>query len=235
MNTKNKTLCIIPARGGSKRIPRKNIRKFLNKPIIEYSISKALESKLFDVVMVSTDDSEIAEIAKLAGADVPFLRSVKNSNDHAGTAEVILEVLEEYSKTDRKFDFVCCIYPTAPFVTVENLQIAYKMLNNEKTEGVFPIVKYSYPVQRSLEILDNRVYMVHPENYQARSQDLKPIYHDSGQFYFLQCNSFSDQKKLFLKNSMFIELSELEVQDIDNEGDWKLAELKYKLLLNGIK
>lgn len=224
-----KNIAIIPARGGSKRIPRKNIKLFMGKPIIAYSIEAALQSCLFDEVMVSTDDEEIAYVAKQHGAQVPFMRSAEMSNDYASTADVILEVLKKYKEQDWEFETVCCIYSTAPFVTPEKLQEAYGKMNPE-IDSVFTCVAYSYPVQRSLHIVDGKIGMVYPEYRNARSQDLEPIYHDAGQFYMSQVASFIQEKTFWGKNAAGLVLSELEVQDLDTPTDWALAEMKYGLL-----
>jgi pseudaminic acid cytidylyltransferase len=220
-------LAIIPARGGSKRIPRKNIRDFLGKPIIAYSIEAALKSELFDEVMVSTDDDEIAKIAKNYGANVPFFRSDENSNDYATTSDVLKEVLIKYKYN---FDNVCCIYPTAPFITVENLVLAYNKLINNNLDSVYPIVEYTYPIQRSLEIINEKLRMVWPENLISRSQDLTKRYHDAGQFYFFNAERFNRSNSLLTDNTGYVEMSNLMAQDIDNETDWKLAEYKYEFL-----
>lgn len=225
-----RNLAIIPARGGSKRIPRKNIRDFLGKPIIAYSIEAALKSELFDEVMVSTDDDEIAKIALQFGAKVPFIRSSKNANDFATTADVILEVLDDYLKNGLSFEQVCCVYPTAPFVSAITLKDSLGLLISEEYDTVFPVVKYGYPIQRSLQQEGSRVSLVWPEHEGSRSQDLEARYHDAGQFYWVRVPPFFNSRKLFSKNSAFYEISELNFQDIDNETDWKLAELKYKLL-----
>ena len=226
----DKKLAIITARGGSKRIPRKNIKLFNGFPIIKYSIDAAIKSNEFDEVMVSTDDIEIAEIAKNYGAKIPFLRSDKNSDDFSGTAEVIEEVILEYEKINKKFKYICCIYPTAPFITADILKLSMSKLINNDADCVLPVVRYSYPVQRSLKIKNGLAKMNWPENYFARSQDLSPFFHDCGQFYCLNVKSILSQKKLFAKKTIPVEISELEMQDIDNELDWKLAELKYQLI-----
>jgi pseudaminic acid CMP-transferase len=223
-----KNIAIIPARGGSKRIPRKNIKPFMGKPIIAYSIEAAMRSELFDEVMVSTDDEEIAEIARKYGAKVPFMRSAETSNDYAGTADVILEVLKKYKDLGREFDTICCIYSTAPFVTSGKLMEAYSKLT-DGIDFVFTCVAYSYPVQRSLHIVDGKISMVYPEYAASRSQDLEPIYHDAGQFYVAQVESFVQERTFWGKNTVGLVLSELEVQDLDTLTDWTLAEMKYKL------
>lgn len=225
-----KRIAIITARGGSKRIPKKNIRDFCGKPIIAYSIQAAKDAGVFDIVMVSTDSEEIAEIARQAGADVPFLRSEETSNDFASTADVIREVLVEYEKRGAFFDEVCCIYPTAPFVTCEKLKEAVNMLEDKKYDSVLPVVSFSFPPLRGLKMEGDKVSFKWEEYALARSQDLEPIYHDCGQFYVLDVKKFMQNPKLVTSNTGAIELSELEMQDIDNEIDWKLAELKYELL-----
>ncbi|MFN4122573.1 MAG: pseudaminic acid cytidylyltransferase [Flavobacteriales bacterium] len=229
MPTKN--IAIITARGGSKRIPRKNIRPFLGKPIIAYSIEAALKSGLFDEVMVSTDDAEIAAIAKEYGATVPFMRSDENANDYAGTVDVLLEVLDSYKAIDQRFDCACCIYPTAPFVTSELLIKAFEKIKNEKLDCVFPVLPFSFPIQRALK-LDKlqKMSMFYPEYLTARSQDLEKAYHDSGQFYFFRPAALQLHKRLYTENTAVIVLNEMQAHDIDNEEDWKVAEIKYQLM-----
>ena len=221
-------LAIITARGGSKRIPRKNIKDFCGKPIIAYSITAALESGLFDEVMVSTDDEEIAAVARQYGASVPFMRSEKTSNDFATTKDVLDEVLGEYKKQGREFDYMCCIYPTAPFVTAKKLRDIYELLKNSNADDASPMVRYSFPPQRSYYIRDQKKVALHPELLPCRSQDLEPIYHDAGQFYFYKMASFGSHKPDYY--SMPVEYPESEVQDIDNLEDWTIAELKYRLM-----
>lgn len=224
------SLCIIPARGGSKRIPRKNIKDFLGKPIIAYSVETALQSGLFDEVMVSTDDEEIADVAKRFGAKVPFMRSKKNADDFATTLDVIREVLQSYEEKSRRFDCACCIYPAAPFITTSVLQTAFDKLIKEKLFSVFPVVKYSYPIWRSLGINEGKVFMWWPENASKRSQDLPEAYHDAGQFYWMKTAGLKEKNSLFSDNTGCIVLDALHVQDIDTEEDWKLAEFKYEYL-----
>ncbi|OFX19450.1 MAG: pseudaminic acid cytidylyltransferase [Bacteroidetes bacterium GWA2_31_9] len=225
-----KNLAIIPARGGSKRIPRKNIKDFLGKPIIAYSIETALESGLFEEVMVSTDDHEIAEIAIKYGAKVPFFRSEKTANDYAHIAEVIEEVLEKYKALNKIFDNFCCIFSTAPFIKKGRLKEGFDLMINNNFDSVFPVLKFSYPIQRALKIESEKVSMILPENFNKRSQDLMPAYHDSGQFYWMKTQEFYKQKRLFAENSGAIILSEMEVQDIDTVEDWEVAEMKYRFL-----
>ncbi len=225
-----KTLAMITARGGSKRIPRKNIKEFNGKPIIAYSIEAALKSGAFDEVMVSTDDEEIADIARKYGASVPFMRSEKTANDFATTVDVIDEVISEYHSLGKDFDLFACIYPTAPFITADKLKEAVDKLSASDADSLIPVVRFSYPPQRAMEIHDGRLVFRQPENLSKRSQDLEPHYHDAGQFYVVKTESFLENKGIMVGQILPMELSELEVQDIDNEVDWKLAEMKYKLL-----
>ncbi len=224
------TLAMITARGGSKRIPRKNIKEFNGKPIIAYSIEAALKSGVFDEVMVSTDDEEIAEISKCFGATIPFFRSEKTANDFATTVDVIEEVFDTYHGMGQDFDIFACIYPTAPFVTADRLKEAVSMLEGSDADVLIPVVRFSYPPQRAMEIRDGRLVFRQPENLSKRSQDLEPHYHDAGQFYVSKSESFRKNRGLMVGNILPMELTELEVQDIDNEVDWKLAELKYNLI-----
>lgn len=226
-----KAVCIIPARGGSKRIPRKNIKDFLGKPIIAYSIEAAVKSGLFEEVMVSTDDTEIAETAIKYGASVPFMRSAETADDFATTNDVIAEVLEEYRKTGKEFDLIGCLYSTAPFITAERLNEAFKKLREGDCESVFTAVAYSYPVQRSIVIDDQGfAQMKWPEFRYSRSQDLEKFYHDAGQFYLFTKKYFEQGNGLAEGAAKILELPELEVQDLDTPMDWTLAELKYRLL-----
>lgn len=224
-------LCIIPARGGSKRIPRKNIKLFLGKPIIAFSIEAAIHSGLFDEVMVSTEDAEIAEIAIQYGAKVPFLRNPVTANDHATTFDVIKEVILEYEKRNKDFGFTCCIYACAPFVTEKKLAQAYELLLKEQFDSVFPVMRFGFPVQRSLKMDEvGKINFSYPEYALARSQDLMPSFHDAGQFYWMNTKKCMMLQKILTDNTGSVEISELEGQDIDNVVDWKLAELKYELL-----
>lgn len=221
-------ICIIPARGGSKRIPRKNIKDFCGKPIIAYSIEAALESGLFSRVIVSTDDEEISMVAKKLGAEVPFLRSLKNSDDHSSTVDVLLEVVE---RVEEDYPTICCIYPTAPFLTKSTLQDAYKNFQGGNFDSLVPVAKYSYPPQRGLIVKENKLQMLLPENKSKRSQDLEPIFHDVGQFYFLKTNLLTEEGSLFTNNTGPYQLNESQTQDIDNPDDWLIAEFKYQYLL----
>lgn len=229
MNSKEK-IAIITARGGSKRIPRKNIRNFLGKPIIAYVIDVALNSKLFDEVMVSTEDYEIAEIAKKYGASVPFMRSEKTADDFADTADVLLEVLNEYAKRGIYPEFCCCLYPTAVFITEKLLNQGFELMIDGKFDVVFPVAKFSFSIYRALKMENSRVYPIWKEYYDMRSQDLEPAYHDTGQFYWLRVSSFMKNKTLITENTGAILVSEADFHDIDTEEDWKIAELKYRII-----
>jgi pseudaminic acid cytidylyltransferase len=224
-------LAVIPARGGSKRIPGKNIRPFLGKPIISYSIEVALEVGLFDEVMVSTDSDVIAGISTQCGATVPFSRSPENADDFATLADVLLEVLARYDRDDRAFDTVCCLLPTAPLIQPSWLINAYALLEGEQCTAVCPVVPYSYPIWRSFRIdTDHTLRMNWPEYVSSRSQDLPFAYHDSGSFYVIDVPALQQERTLFTDKCAPLLLSESEVQDIDSEADWGLAELKFQLM-----
>lgn len=223
-------LAIITARAGSKRIPKKNIKIFAGKPIIHYSIEAALRSGIFDEVMVSTDGEEIAEIARHAGASVPFMRSEKTANDFATTRDVLLEVLENYEKMGKTFDQICCIYPTSPFITAERLKEAGTFFAESGADGLIPVVQFSYPPQRGYYINDNKLEWVQPEHCETRSQDLPKIYHDVGQFYFHDVKAFMKENYDTEAVNVPYVMPEKEVQDIDTPEDWELAELKFELM-----
>lgn len=220
-----KNIAIITARGGSKRIPRKNIKEFMGKPMLAYAIEAAVNSQIFDEVMVSTDDIEIAEIAKRYGANIPFMRSEATANDFATTNDVLNEVKSEYKKRGMEFDTICCIYPCVPFLTSEILTDAFHGFINSKADRLVPVVKFSFPIQRAFKInQDGLLEYREPENAPKRSQDLEPMYHDVGMFYFYK------QDKLSSKNMIAYEMKEENIQDIDTPEDWKMAEMKYKVL-----
>lgn len=223
-------IAVITARGGSKRIPRKNVRSFRGRPIIEYSIAAARESGLFTEVMVSTDDDEIAEVARRAGAAVPFRRSAATSTDHATTADVVVEVLDEYERQGTHWETACCLYATAPFVTAEKLQRANRLLDQTGADAVIPVTAFSFPIWRSFKIDGGHLAFNWPENALRRSQDLPPAYHDCGQFYFFRTAAFRAQRKMVMDETVPLVMPGTEVQDIDNEEDWELAELKFSFL-----
>lgn len=225
-----RNLCIIPARGGSKRIPRKNIKDFLGKPIIAYTIEQAMKSELFSEVMVSTDDEEIKKVAQQYGAKVPFMRSDISSDDYATTMDVLKEVLLEYEKTGDFFDYVCCFYPCSPLTTQEKLQECFNLIIDNNYDSVFPVIPFSYPVHRAVRLQKGKLSFFNPENMHTRSQDLEILYHDAGQFYWVKKEIILNSHAIVTSNTGAIEIKELEAQDIDNISDWKLAELKYKLM-----
>lgn len=228
-----KNIAIIPARGGSKRIPRKNVKSFLDKPVIAYSIQSAIRSDLFDEVMVSTDDPEIAGIAREYGAVVPFMRSEKNANDYATLADVLIEVVQMYREKGIEIENICCILPTAPLISEKEILSAYKQFTENDFDSVCPVVAFSYPILRSLDIDDNGLLKMNwPEYLSTRSQDLRPAYHDTGTFYWVKKKTLLEEKKLLTDNGTAFIMNELQVQDIDTETDWVLAELKYKLIYN---
>ena len=225
-----RNIAIITARGGSKRIPKKNIKDFCGKPIIAYSIEAALKSELFDEVMVSTDSEEIAEIARKYGASVPFMRSKVASDDFATTVDVLLEVLAGYGERGEVFEMVTCLYPTAPFVTAGRLKDAFEKFILAKRDSLMSVVRFDFPPQRAVVIRNDRIEFQSPEYALTRSQDLEPLYHDCGQFYILDTKSFAKYHALVMPNTVPYIVPEEEVQDIDNESDWLIAEAKYKVL-----
>ena len=219
-----KNLCIIPARGGSKRIPRKNVKPFLGKPMLAYSIEAALATKLFDEVMVSTDDEEIAKVARQYGAKVPFMRSTETANDFATTADVLHEVINKYKELGQEFDNFCCVYATAPMIQSKDIISAFDCLQSSNFTKVYPVVQFSYPIWRCLDLAEDGSMKRHwPEFENSRSQDLPKEYHDTGTFYWYKTNEW-------LAGNIVvggIEVDEITIQDIDTETDWKIAEMKY--------
>jgi pseudaminic acid cytidylyltransferase len=223
-----KILAIIPARGGSKRIPRKNIRPFNGQPILRYSVDVALQVGLFSEVMVSTDDEEIAALARAHGAQVPFLRSPETSNDTATTAQVLSEVLGRYAERGSEFEYFCCLYPTAPFVTPGKLRTAMAMLREGTADGVIPVCAFSFPIWRSLKVENQKLAFNWPEYELTRSQDLPTAYQDCGQFYFMRTAAFLEERRLVMRRTSPLLTPQAEMQDIDNEDDWELAEIKHR-------
>lgn len=224
-----KKIAIITARGGSKRIPRKNIKLFCGKPIIAYSIEAAINSRLFDVVMVSTEDIEIAEIAKKYGATVPFMRSLKTSDDFATTKDVLVEVINKYRELGVKFDSLCCIYPTAALITPEVFQKSFEKFSSNNYDSLIPVVQYSVPIQIALHLGDNDlITMINPQYDDLRTQDMPQTFFDPGQFYWAKIGSEIEKLDLFNKNTGSYIISELIAQDIDNLEDWQIAEFKYR-------
>ncbi len=226
-----KLLCIIPARGGSKRIPHKNIALFKGEPIISYSIKAVQESGIADEIMVSTDDQAIADVAIKYGAKVPFFRDASTSNDKAGVAAVLVEVVNEYKKRGMDFDYVLSVYATQPLLKPENLVKAFEQLSTtEGAESICTVEAYSYPPQRATIIVDGELKQLHPENYYARSQDLEKIYHDCNQFFLFKTYALMRDQKLYTEHTLPFILAESESQDIDTMEDWKLMEMKYDLM-----
>jgi N-acylneuraminate cytidylyltransferase len=224
-------IAVIPARGGSKRIPGKNIKLFLGKPIIAYSIEAALKSGCFDHVIVSTDNKEIAEISKIYGADVPFIRPKSLSDDYIGTLPVVKHAIEWFEARNEAPLDVCCIYPTAPFVKVESLWGSYRQFRKTKAEYCFSVTSFAFPIQRAIKLTSNhRVEMFFPSYQNTRSQDVEEAYHDAGQFYWGRAEAFKMETPLFSKLSSPYILPRNLVQDIDTMEDWKKAELMYEVL-----
>lgn len=223
-------IAIIPARGGSKRIPRKNIKEFHGKPLIAYSIEAALKSGCFDRVVVSTDDIEIAKISKEYGAEIPFFRPDSVSDDFATTLDVIKHAINELSIENT--DIVCCLYATAPLIQITDLQGALKLLTDDELDYVFSATEFSFPIQRAIKInSEGLVDMFQNEHVNTRSQDLEKAYHDAGQFYFGYSRSYRENKNFFCgSKSRALLLPSSRVQDIDTLDDWKRAEMIYEII-----
>lgn len=224
-------VAIIPARGGSKRIPRKNIKLFCGKPMIVWSIEAALESKCFDRVVVSTDDAEIAAIAKEHGANVPFLRPAELSDDYTGTLPVIRHAVEWVSEHQTQVDYACCLYATAPFVCPDDLRKGWKIIQQQTCSYVFSVTSYAFPIQRAIRITENgRVAMFNPEHFYTRSQDLEEAWHDAGQFYWGTAQAWREERAVFSEGSVPLKLPRYRVQDIDTPEDWERAQWLFKSL-----
>jgi pseudaminic acid cytidylyltransferase len=222
-------LCVIPARGGSKRIPRKNIRPFAGKPIIAYSIEAARNCGLFDRVMVSTDDAEIAEVALTWGAEAPFMRPEALADDYTGTNAVVKQAIEWHLAQDLLVSHACCLYATAPFVQSHYLKEGFEYLLNSGKSFVFSITQYPFPIQRAIRLNQRgEVEALHPEYRFTRSQDLAPTYHDAGQFYWGTAQAYLDEVPMFSNASLPLILPPHLVQDIDSEEDWQRAELMFR-------
>lgn len=221
-------LCIIPARGGSKRIPKKNIKNFCGKPIIAWSIKQAIKSNCFNKIIVSTDDKKIATIAKNYGADVPFVRPKSLSDDFTSTTAVISHAIKWLIENHEKPLFVCCIYPTAPFIKLNDLKNGLKILKKKNFNYVFPATNFNYPIQRSFKIeKDNKIKMFYPKHYKSRSQDLEEAFHDAGQFYWGKTSAWLNNKKIINRNSYPILIPRTRALDIDTIEDWKIAEVMF--------
>ena len=231
-------IAIIPAKGRSRRLPGKNIKPFFGKPIIAYPIEAALESGLFDTVMVSTDDEEIANIACGLGASVPFLRSSATASDNTMLYEVVEEVLSEYQSEEHKsFDLVCCLLATAVFISDLQLKESYQLIKETpQAEGVMTVVRFAEPIQRALKMEpDRRVQMVWPENMHQMSNDMPPRFHDGGQFYWITVEALSQQHRLYPTHLLGYEIPESRAVDIDTAEDWAMAEVKYQYYLNQLQ
>lgn len=227
------SLAIIPARGGSKRIPHKNVRNFAGKPIIVWSIETALRSSLFDIVMVSTDDADIAVLARQHGAQTPFLRSASTSNDTATLSDALREVLLEFGAVGRQFDTVCCLFATAPFVTPSALSLGKKLLDEGDFDVVLPVVEFAYPIWRGLKRdASGNINLLFPEFESSRSQDLCSTYHDAGQWIWFRSEPFLKGQPLLGPRTGSVLISAASAQDIDTEEDWELAEMKFGALAN---
>jgi pseudaminic acid cytidylyltransferase len=224
-------LCIIPARGGSKRIPRKNIKEFCGQAMIGYSIEAAITSQCFDKVIVSTDDQEIAEIAKSFGAEVPFIRPDALANDHAATIPVVKHAIEWFDEQGQLPTDVCCLYATAPFIQSQTISKAFQQLQESEADYCFSVTSFAFPIQRSIRITqDGKVDMFYPENFNVRSQDLEEAYHDAGQFYWGKAQAFKDELPIFSETASPYILPRYLVQDIDTMEDWIRAESMHRVL-----
>ena len=224
-------LCIIPARGGSKRIPRKNIKEFCGQAMIGYSIKAAITSQCFDKVIVSTDDQEIAEVAKSFGAEVPFIRPDELANDHAATIPVVKHTIEWFDEQGQSPTDVCCLYATAPFIQSQTISKAFQQLQESEADYCFSVTSFAFPIQRSIRITqDNKVDMFYPENFNVRSQDLEEAYHDAGQFYWGKAQAFKDELPIFSETASPYILPRYLVQDIDTMEDWIRAEAMHRVL-----
>ncbi|MQW87730.1 pseudaminic acid cytidylyltransferase [Sinorhizobium saheli] len=224
-------LAVIPARGGSKRIPRKNIKPFLGRPMIAWSIGAAIESGCFDRLIVSTDDEEIAEIARQSGAEVPFLRPAELADDYATTSDVIRHAISWLDQNDRMPERVCCIYATAPFLRAGDITRGFDLLEEGGADFVFSATSYAFPIQRAIRLTpEGRVEMLMPEQFSTRSQDLDEAYHDAGQFYWGRSEAWLSGKPIFSPLATALILPRYRVQDIDTPDDWLRAELMFKAL-----
>lgn len=224
-----KKIAIIPARGGSKRIPRKNIKDFFGKPVIAYAIELAIKSGLFDCVMVSTEDEEIKEIAQDYGAEVPYLRKVINATDSASTYDVLEEVIDWYKVQGQKFNYGCCIYPVTPLLKDTSLKKGFDKLKKGNYDSVIPIAAFSHPIQRALFTNKEGIVQIKDKNsFKQNTQDLTTYYHDTGQFYWFNSNICMMKKELLTDNSTSIILPHDQFQDVDNNEDWELMHLKFQ-------
>ncbi len=223
-------IAIITARGGSKRIPKKNIKEFYGKPMLAYAIDAAKKAGFFDEIIVSTDSQEIAEVAKKFDANVPFLRSARTADDYATTFDVLEEVLARYKEMGKTFDYVCCIYPCVPFLSSATLLNAYTQMLSTRANAIMPVCKYPVPVEWAMRLNNGYLYPDDANKQLIRSQDLKPAFFDAGMFYYCKTNVLLDKKTLVPPETQGFVIDEKECQDIDTPDDWIIAELKYKIL-----
>lgn len=223
-------LAVIPARGGSKRIPRKNIKMFCGKPMIAWSIEAALGCGCFDQVVVSTDDEEIADVARRYGALVPFMRPAELADDQTGTIPVIRHAVEWFNHQAAPVESACCLYATAPFISSVDLRRGLDKLQGSDCDYAFSVTSYAFPIQRAIRIQDGRVEMFEPENFNTRSQDLEEAYHDAGQFYWGKAHAWINESPIFTPRSLPIFLPRHQVQDIDTPEDWVRAEWLFKAM-----
>jgi pseudaminic acid cytidylyltransferase len=227
-------VAVIPARGGSKRIPRKNVKPFCGKPMIAWSIDAARESGCFERIVVSTDDAEIARVARDCGAEVPFLRPARLADDHAGTGAVLRHAIEWLAGRGDDPELACCLYATAPFVLPSDIVRGLELLRETGCDFAFTATSYPFPIQRAIRITaGGRVAMFHPELFGTRSQDLEEAYHDAGQFYWGRSEAWLSERPVFGPGSVPVLLPRHRVQDIDTPEDWQRAELMFKLLKSG--
>jgi pseudaminic acid cytidylyltransferase len=225
------SIAIIPARGGSKRILKKNIKSFCGKPMIAWSIEAALQSGCFDHVVVSTDDAEIAEVARQCGAQVPFKRPATLSDDHSGTIPVIRHAIEWFSERGQAWDLVCCIYATAPFIVAADIRRGLNIITGASSDYAFTVTKYPFPIQRAIGITEQgRVLMFNPDHFYTRSQDLEEAYHDAGQFYWGRASAWLSGKVIFGPDAAAIQIPSYRVKDIDNVEDWMMAEYLFQTI-----
>jgi pseudaminic acid cytidylyltransferase len=224
-------VAIIPARGGSKRIPRKNIKEFCGKPMIAWSIEAAKASGSFDNVIVSTDDPEIADVAREWGASVPFMRPAELSDDYAGTLPVIHHAVDWLSANEAPVDYACCLYATAPFVSADDLCRGWGLIQQRGCSYAFSVTSYAFPIQRAVRITEvGRVAMFNPEHFNTRSQDLEEAWHDAGQFYWGTALAWQEERPIFGEESVPVKLPRHRVQDIDTPEDWTRAEWMFRAM-----
>jgi pseudaminic acid cytidylyltransferase len=224
-------LAIIPARGGSKRIPRKNIKPFAGKPVIAWSIEAAQASGCFDRIIVSTDDAEVAEVARAHGAEVPFMRPPELSDDHIGTIPVVAHAVGWMAQQVGPVEFACCLYATAPFVQAQDLCQGLEVLQRSGAQYAFTVTNFAAPIQRSFRITgQHRIEMFDPAQFNIRSQDLEEAYHDAGQFYWGRAQAWLAATPLYSESATPLVLPRYRVQDVDTHDDWKRAELMFAIL-----